>query len=138
MQTTRCGYLDTAAGVGLLPCPPFQRLHIEAGCVGVKRASGSIDTLDRTHTTSSAAMHLQRRGGISLWQAVTLRPLNGIKAYGPNAAPLRQLLDSHHPAPLIFHWPPTMQLIYKDLGVDDEAGGDMTEAEAMLHSRITD
>lgn len=82
-------------------------------------------------------MHLQRQGGPSLWQAVTLRSLKGIKAYGPSAAPLSHLLDSHSPARLVFQGPPSLRLDFRDLGADDDADGDMAEAEAMLRSRIT-
>lgn len=94
MQAAKCDRVNTTKGVGLLPCPPIQRLTVTAGCITITE---SIDAskIDREYPRSSAAAREQLAGREPFWQKIILRPSDGIEVVGRGALPLRVLLDSH-------------------------------------------
>ena len=127
--------MKSVDGIGLLPCPPFQRLHVEAQWVYLYPAESS-PVLDLTYPNSGAAVSEQRAGRPPFWQKITLRPSHGISVQHPVAVPLRWLLDCHPAERLVIEGPPTMELDYlPDLVVPEEAA--LRETEALFRKRIT-
>lgn len=137
MQVHKCA-LDVEEGIGLLPCPPFQRLQVDAHEIAIRVASTLHGDLDRTHPNTSAAICQQRTGRAPYWQQITLRPCIGFEALGPCPMPLRWLLDSHPAERLVVRGSPTMWVDFVSWVVDDdeEARAYRAETEAMLRSRI--
>ena len=131
--------MKSVDGIGLLPCPPFQRLHVEAQWVYLYPAESS-PVLDLTYPNSGAAVSEQRAGRPPFWQKITLRPSHGISVQHPVAVPLRWLLDCHPAERLVIEGSPTMRLDPWYGGawmVLEEAEAAFRETEALLRKSIT-
>ena len=135
LQATCC-YMESVDGIGLLPCPPLQRLQVDASWVYFMPAKSS-PVLDHVHPNSGATVSEQSAERAPFWQRITLRPSRGVRVHGPCAVPLRWLLDSHPAAQLVIQGSPTMGLFYMDPVLNEDEAAFRAQTKAMFRKRIT-
>ena len=129
--------MNSVHGIGLLPCPPFQRLQVEASWVSLHPAESSL-LLDQIYPNCGAAVNEQRIGRPPFWQKITLRPSLGIGVYDSSAVPLRWLLNCHPAERLVIEGPPAMRLgPWRGMMVPEEEEAAFRETEALFRKRIT-
>lgn len=146
VQAAQCEHLVALDGVGLLPCPPFQRILMDAHWVEIPHLRDE-DLVDCTLLRCSAAVREQHAGRLPFWQLITLCP-----SVGRGAAPLTLLLESHPPERLVVRGSPSMRVefdMHHEVSLSEaflaflgEQIGDNTfvtkqQAEAMLRKRMT-